>query len=269
MRQITSQADQFAHRIAAPRRFTQDYQLIGHDYMPTDVVGHYMMRKETGFGDEKSPLYELNGKPPLSQQISENGYEKPVELYTDGRAGYLGDGHHRVDIARQLGHSHVPVQVYWRKPYSDGSPVSGNKVEPWLKGWLTDMRRGRQTASRREAATTPGMPEGYRVKYWPNKYLPGAGGVTAHPVGQRPSGSNWHSGITWENHGMITHADTKPEYQGQGLARALHQHILDNYRPDLMHGPPHQLSQDGKAFAQAVGGQQWDPEEYKRRGGIL
>lgn len=139
---------QATERTAAGRRFTDDYQLIGHDYFPTDVVSQYMMRKEEGFGDEKSPLYEMQGKPPLSQQISDNGYEKPVELFTDGRAGYIGDGHHRIDIARQLGHSHVPVQVYWRKPYSDGDPVSSNKIDSWTKNWLTDMRKGRQTARR-------------------------------------------------------------------------------------------------------------------------
>jgi hypothetical protein len=126
-----------------------------------------------------------------------------------------------------------------------------------------------ETFGYRVAAGAPSNIPGYKVKYWPNKYLSGAGAVTAHPVGQRPSGSNWHSGISWDNYGMISHADTKPENQGQGLARGLYQHILDNHRPDLMHGPQHQLSADGKAFAQAVGGQQFDPEEYKRRGGIV
>jgi len=144
---IQAQAETFAHRLAAPKRFTQDYQHVGNDYMPLDAISHYTMRKGEGYGDEKTPLYQSQGRPPLSQQIGEQGYEKPVELITDGQAGYVNDGHHRIDVARQLGHSHVPVQVLWKKP-TRGQPISDNRIEPWLKGWLTDMRRGRQTASR-------------------------------------------------------------------------------------------------------------------------
>ena len=131
---------------AKPRRFNQDWQHIGGDYFPLDVISHYMDRKGEGFGDEKAPLYEMNGKPPLSQQITEDGYEKPVELCTDGRSGRVYDGHHRIDVARQLGHTHVPVQVSWRNSSGYGNEGAyGNKIEPWLKGWLTDMRRGRET----------------------------------------------------------------------------------------------------------------------------
>lgn len=138
-------------RYATPRRFTVDWQPIGHDYIPTDVLAHYMMRKEEGFGDEKSPLYELRGKPPLSQQIRDQGYEKPVEICTDGKSGLVVDGHHRIDVARQNGWTHVPTVVYWRTPSRDsgGGAMSENRIEPWLKGWLTDMRNGRQTASRK------------------------------------------------------------------------------------------------------------------------
>ena len=131
---------------AKPRRFNQEWQVIGGDYMPLDVISHYMDRKGEGFGDEKS-LYEMNGEPPLSQQVKNNGYEKPVGLYTDGRSGSVYDGHHRIDVARQLGYTHVPVQVSWRvpDPVWGANGAYGNKIEPWLKGWLTDMRRGRET----------------------------------------------------------------------------------------------------------------------------
>lgn len=140
-------------RTAGPRRrFNQDWQHIGGDYVPLDVISHYMDRKGEGFGDEKSHLYEMNGRPPLSQQIKQDGYEKPVELATDGKSGIIYDGHHRIDIARQLGHTHVPVTVSWRNStgYDDGA--YGNKIEPWLKSWLTDMRGGRETVGRRTAA---------------------------------------------------------------------------------------------------------------------
>lgn len=146
-----------AHKTAGPRRrFNQDWQQVGFDLMPVDAVAHYMQRKETGFGDEKAPLYELNKQPPLSEQIKQRGYEKPVHLVTDGRSGSIYDGHHRIDIARQLGHSHVPVEVSWRTPNPDGSPMFGDStIEPWLKGWLTDMRQGRETVGRRIAAQDP------------------------------------------------------------------------------------------------------------------
>lgn len=133
-------------RTAAPRtRFTQDWQLIGDDYIPLDVISGYTQRKDTGFGDEKRDQYERIGRPPLSEQVREHGYEKPVELCTDGRSGSIYDGHHRIDVARALGHSHVPVRVTWRRPNPDGTPMFGNKIDPWLKGWLTDMRGGRET----------------------------------------------------------------------------------------------------------------------------
>lgn len=160
-RRIVSARDQVEMlspwRTAGPRRrFTQDWQHIGGDYFPLDVITHYMDRKGEGFGDEKSPLYEMQGKPPLSRQIDEHGYEKPVELCTDGQSGCVYDGHHRIDIARQLGHTHVPVTVSWRNSTGYGNEGAyGNKIEPWLKSWLTDMRGGRETVGRRTAALHP------------------------------------------------------------------------------------------------------------------
>jgi hypothetical protein len=156
-RRIVSARDQVQmlspwREAARPRRFNQDWQHIGGDYFPIDVISHYMQRKETGFGDEKAHLYETIGKPPLSQQITDGGYEKPVELCTDGKSASVYDGHHRIDIARALGHTHVPVQVTWRNSsgYEDGA--YDNKHEPWLKKWLTDMRGGRETVGRRTLA---------------------------------------------------------------------------------------------------------------------
>ena len=136
---------------AGRRRFNQDWQQVGFDLMPVDVVSRYMQRKETGFGDEKHELYQMNNQPPLSQQIKDQGYQKAVHLVTDGRSGTIYDGHHRIDIARQLGHTHVPVEVSWRTPYDDGSQMYDTKVDPWFKGWLTDMRGGRETVGRRTA----------------------------------------------------------------------------------------------------------------------
>ncbi len=141
-------------RTAGPRRrFNRDWQQVGFDLMPVDVVARYMQRKETGFGDEKHQLYEMAKQPPLSEQIKQRGYEKPVHLVTDGRSGTIYDGHHRIDIARQLGHTHIPVEVSWRSPYEDGSQMYDTKVDPWFKSWLTDMRRGRETVGRRITAS--------------------------------------------------------------------------------------------------------------------
>lgn len=150
--QAWSSHEQARHKLGGPRRrFNQEWQIIGGDHMPLDAISHYMQRKETGFGDEKS-LYSKGA--PLSQQITERGYEKPVELITDGKSGTVYDGHHRIDVARQLGHTHVPVQVTWRVPDPVWGPggAYGNKIEPWLKKWLTDMRGGRETVGKLAAA---------------------------------------------------------------------------------------------------------------------
>lgn len=91
----------------------------------------------------------------------------------------------------------------------------------------------------------------------------GGGVVGAYPRGATPTGSNWHSALSWDQQGKLTNVDTKPEHQGKGLARALYEHVKQNYRPDLMHD--HALSGPGKAFAQAVGGMAYDDDEYQRR----
>lgn len=91
----------------------------------------------------------------------------------------------------------------------------------------------------------------------------GSGMVAAYPPGVKPTGSNWASALSWDPRGKITNVDTKPEHQRRGLARGLYQHVLDNYRSDLMHD--HALSGDGKSWAEAVGGLPYDDAEYQRR----
>lgn len=45
----------------------------------------------------------------LKRNIAENGYMDPVYLYTELGEEHLGNGHHRVVAAYDLGYSHVPV----------------------------------------------------------------------------------------------------------------------------------------------------------------
>jgi len=90
----------------------------------------------------------------------------------------------------------------------------------------------------------------------------GDGTVAAYPQGTKPGPNNWHSAIQWDKDGQIAHVDTKPQHQGKGLARGLYEHVKGTYRPDLMHGV---LTDDGKGFANAMGGQMRDETELQRR----
>lgn len=91
----------------------------------------------------------------------------------------------------------------------------------------------------------------------------GSGLVAAYPDGVEPGGNNWASALHWDNAGKITSVDTKPDHLRKGLGRALYDHVVQNYRPDLMHD--HALSPDGAAWAQGVGGPAYDDAEYQRR----
>lgn len=103
---------------------------------------------------------------------------------------------------------------------------------------------------------------GYQVHlHDTNGYGSGVAGI--HPEGQVPTGANWHSAIAWDNHGKITNLDTKEQHRGKGLGRALVEHVRNTWRPDLMHD--RSLTDEGRGFAEAVGGQQYDAEEYQRR----
>lgn len=219
-------------RTAGPRRrFNQDWQHIGGDYFPVDVISHYMQRQEQGFGDEKAPLYEMTGRPPLSQQITEHGYEKPVELVTDGKSGSIYDGHHRIDIAKQLGHTHVPVTVSWRNSTGyDGEGAYEAKTEPWLKKWLTDMRGGRETVGRLASLTddrhTAGMvdetdDDDYRMKH----RSPGPGAIPIHDM----TGSNSEGGVPedWYTHPhYYTSGEVSPREQKS--TQALYNRVRGN-----------------------------------------
>lgn len=58
----------------------------------------------------------------LKNHIATKGFRSPLwlEFATDDHSGYLGEGNHRLSIAEDLGHTHVPVKVNRRhKSYSD------------------------------------------------------------------------------------------------------------------------------------------------------
>lgn len=106
------------------------------------------------------------------------------------------------------------------------------------------------------------IPDGYQVHLM-NTSGYGGGIAGLYPKGVKPTGSNWHSAIAWDNQGKIDNIDTKPRHQGKGLARSLYDHVKSTWRPDLMHD--RSLTPDGKAFSQAVGGQMYDNDEWERR----
>ena len=68
----------------------------------------------------------------LKDEIARYGVQEPLGLIlgANGHA-YIGEGNHRHEIAKDLGISHLPVQlIFWQKPSSKG----GTKWSRWYKG---------------------------------------------------------------------------------------------------------------------------------------
>lgn len=232
---------------------------MGHD---TSNATRKMSGVMPGPGELQMPLSELWGyrqgevdpnDPYDAQKLQAlhdgdiaSGIHTPVTVAHDGRRAVITDGLHRAYAAGQLGMTHVPVNVQRAQFPLDGE---GSEIGAGLRQHLGHRR-------------TAAAPPGYQVfLHKTNGY--GDGIAALHPAGQKPTGSNWHSAISWDNAGKITNLDTKPQHQGKGLARALYDHVRTTWRPDLMHD--HALSEDGAGFAKAVGGQAWDSAEYDRR----
>ncbi|AON96848.1 hypothetical protein BI081_gp097 [Mycobacterium phage Tonenili] len=166
-------------------------------------------------------------------------------------------------------HPGTPVhvdRVRWRPTNHDGH--SWNE-HPWTPRTVTAFYQADDSLMEPDPAPFgvprryASIPDGYNIHLvTTNGY--GGGTVAAYPkTVRKPGPNNWHAGLQWDNYGKITHVDTKEPYRGKGLARALYEHVKQNYRPDLMHDSA--ISADGKAFADAVGGQMFDADEYQRR----
>lgn len=58
----------------------------------------------------------------------------------------------------------------------------------------------------------------------------------------------------WTENGEICEVETKPAHQGEGYARALYRHADDDFRGGIYHTIDAHRTEEGDAFARAVGG---------------
>lgn len=70
-----------------------------HRYLPVEVVDHYRCWPEAE-ADEA-----------LTESVVSTGMTTPIIIYSDGLKGVLGDGQHRLAVAKELHWPEVPVQV--------------------------------------------------------------------------------------------------------------------------------------------------------------
>ncbi len=104
--------------------------LVPHLMLPTDVAHHYR-EYDRPVDDENTQM--------LRRVIADQGIRQPLRISTDGTHAMLIEGNHRINVARSLGMSHVPVQVHLEKPgevmtnSTDSKPVP---LEPVLGDWV-------------------------------------------------------------------------------------------------------------------------------------
>lgn len=74
----------------------------------------------------------------LLQDISANGIQSPVKLYTNGLQAILADGNHRLRIAQKLGIKKIPVKIipdnFRRMRHNFGYP----SLDPVFADWCKD-----------------------------------------------------------------------------------------------------------------------------------
>lgn len=82
----------------------------------------------------------------LKSDIQRSGIHTPLVLATDGHHAELNDGHHRAQVARQLGITDVPVQVWPEVSdyFGEGHVSVGKGLGQWLQaGGRPVHERGR------------------------------------------------------------------------------------------------------------------------------
>lgn len=85
-----------------------DHWLIGDEESHMDKP----WQDEQDFNDSDEPPF----RPSLTESVRSEGIRTPVEILTDGKRAYLGDGVHRSTVAHELGMTHVPAHVIHVKP---------------------------------------------------------------------------------------------------------------------------------------------------------
>jgi len=109
--------------------------LVPHLMLPTDIAHHYR-EYDRPVDDENTAM--------LTRVIADQGIRQPLRISTDGTHAILHEGNHRLTVARQLGMSHVPVQVTLEKPGEIMTNSEASRpvpLEPVLGEWVNQNRR--------------------------------------------------------------------------------------------------------------------------------
>jgi hypothetical protein len=72
----------------------------------------------------------------LAQDVGKNGVKTPLQIYTDGEHGVLGDGYHRLQAAEAAGVSHLPIFVVRHNRLTEPWSTHAKPLDPAVKGWL-------------------------------------------------------------------------------------------------------------------------------------
>jgi hypothetical protein len=72
---------------------------------------------------------------PMLVDVRKHGILTPLQIYTNGHVGYLGDGHRRLNVAQKLGLTELPIQIMpdmirW------SPPLGVHDLEPVLYSWV-------------------------------------------------------------------------------------------------------------------------------------
>ena len=94
----------------------------------TDIIAKY----------EVSPVpHSQLINPKLEWDIKQNGILMPLKLYTNGIQATLGDGNHRIRIAKKLGIKKVPIIFIPDNFKRLSTSISGHpSLHPVLKAWV-------------------------------------------------------------------------------------------------------------------------------------
>ena len=109
--------------------------LVPHLMLPTDIAHHYR-EYDRPVDDENTAM--------LTRVIADQGIRQPLRISTDGTHAILHEGNHRLTVARQLGMSHVPVQVTLEKPGEIMTNSEASRpvpLEPVLGEWVNQNRQ--------------------------------------------------------------------------------------------------------------------------------
>lgn len=174
-----------------------------------------------------------DGEPHLREEVGENGILNPLLIHHDGADAVIADGHHRLELARQMGHSHVPVRVQYVPALEGYKTLSGLSHTP-ISGTLADHLGMSHTAAR------------IAMPYYHNtdaELNPGDELLPASEIGH--ASSDWHPSSLYDPSKVyFTHYQDDSELPHQGQF-GKHTYEVEPHG-DIERDPEWEASQEGQ-----------------------